>query len=289
MLGVIEGTVALRILEAVAQAEASGVMGIANELQARALSFENALQDLASVLLRLAIIQVAPDSLEKDVPERDRIVALASRIDAETVQLYYQIATQGREDLHLAPDEHSGFVMTLLRMLAFRPERAATESVNLVPARAAPTMAPPAATTSATPATASVASGPFDGDWPKLCSQLEVSGAAKELARNAELIRFEDGCFDLVVPKGLPHLTDSAYREKVRAALQQRLGQPIRVRVSAGDVRGTSLAAMEANDRDVKRAEAARSVQGDRFVNDLVNLLDGRVVEQSVRSSRSNE
>jgi DNA polymerase-3 subunit gamma/tau len=103
------------------------------------------------------------------------------------------------------------------------------------------------------------------------------------------LIRFEDGCFDLVVPKGLPHLTDSAYREKVRAALQQRLGQPIRVRVSAGDVRGTSLAAMEANDRDVKRAEAARSVQGDRFVNDLVNLLDGRVVEQSVRSSRSNE
>jgi hypothetical protein len=39
----------------------------------------------------------------------------------------------------------------------------------------------------------------------------------------------------------------------------------------------------------VKNAEAVRSVQGDRFVNDLVNLLDGRVVEQSVRSARNSE
>ena len=36
-------------------------------------------------------------------------------LDPETVQLCYQIALQGREDLPLAPDEHGGFVMTILQ------------------------------------------------------------------------------------------------------------------------------------------------------------------------------
>src|SRR5688500_4053332 len=53
MLGVVEGTVALRLLEAIAQTDAPGVLGVANDLQARALSFDNALQDVASVLLRI--------------------------------------------------------------------------------------------------------------------------------------------------------------------------------------------------------------------------------------------
>jgi DNA polymerase-3 subunit gamma/tau len=37
------------------------------------------------------------------------------------VQLFYQIATIGRGELGLAPDEYAGFTMTLLRMLAFEP------------------------------------------------------------------------------------------------------------------------------------------------------------------------
>jgi len=40
------------------------------------------------------------------------------------VQLYYQIAVHGRKDLALAPDEHAGFSMALLRMLAFHPANA---------------------------------------------------------------------------------------------------------------------------------------------------------------------
>ena len=279
MLGVVEGTVALRLLEAIAQADAPGVLGVANDLQARALSFDNALQDVASLLLRIAIAQTVPDALEPDVPERDRIVALAARIDPESVQLYYQIATQGREDIHLAPDEHAGFTMTLLRMLAFRPE---DDAAAPEPARKSQPAAMPTAK-------APVAGAAFDGDWPTLARQLEVSGVAKELARNAELARYEDGCFDLIVPKAMPHLADAAYRDKLRTALQQRIGPAVRVRVSIGETRGASVASLEANERDAKRAEAVRSVHGDRFVNDLVTLLDGRVVEQSVQSAGKSE
>src|SRR5439155_973946 len=83
---------------------------------ARSLSFDAALADLAGLLLRIAMAQTVPDALGEDLPERAAIVELAGRIDAESVQLYYEIALQGREDLPLAPDEHAGFVMTLLRM-----------------------------------------------------------------------------------------------------------------------------------------------------------------------------
>jgi hypothetical protein len=141
-------------------------------------------------------------------------------------------------------------------MLAFRPDSGVGESAP-APATRTVASAPTAATTSKP--SAPVSGGAFDGDWAKLCRQLDVSGAAKELARNAELIRFEDGCFELVVPKAMPHLTESTYREKLRSALQQRLGQAVRVR--AVDWRSTRIIPRRAR-RQRTRCETRR---GDTF------------------------
>jgi len=65
-----------------------------------------------------------------DTQRLDRLEAVCKALDEETVQLCYEIAVQGRKDLVLAPDEHAGFVMTLLRMLAFRPERPGAVSLQ---------------------------------------------------------------------------------------------------------------------------------------------------------------
>jgi hypothetical protein len=61
------------------------------------------------------------------------------------------------------------------------------------------------------------------------------------------------------------------------------------VRVTAGEVGGGSVAAREANDREARRSAAARSMKGDQFVQDLVNLFDARVVEPSVKPAGKNE
>src|SRR6185436_2227188 len=122
MLGSIDQGFLVRLLAAVADGEAQGALAIADDMQARSLSFDAALAELARLLLRVALAQAVPEALEEDLPLRSEIVSLAASMDAESVQLYYQIALQGRADLPLAPDEHAGFVMTLLRMLAFRPE-----------------------------------------------------------------------------------------------------------------------------------------------------------------------
>ena len=121
MLGTIDQSYLVRLVECVAAGDAAGAAGIAGDMQARSLSFDGALSDLAGLLLRVALVQSAPEAVD-DAAERARIAELAARLDPESVQLYYQIAVQGREDLPLAPDEHAGFLMTVLRMLAFRPE-----------------------------------------------------------------------------------------------------------------------------------------------------------------------
>jgi DNA polymerase-3 subunit gamma/tau len=277
MLGAIDQGFLLRLLESIAGGDAAAAVGVAAEMQTRSLSFDTALADLASLLLKLALAQSAPDALEADLPERARVLELAGRLDAETVQLCYQIALQGREDLPLAPDEHGGFVMTILRMLAFRPE---SEGREPAPARKAPAIAAAPKSSAAAPK-ASAATG--DSAWPQLVQSLTVTGAARELARNAELKRRDGSLFELVVPKSKAYLAERSYQEKLKAALDQHLGTPVTVKVTVGDTSGATAAAIEAGERDASRAAAAQAVQKDGFVNDLVNLLDGKVVDSSIR------
>jgi len=97
------------------------LMAVADEMATRSLSYNGALQDLGTLLHRIALAQTVPSAVPADLPEYNDIVRLASLFDAEEVQLYYQIAVHGRNELGLAPDEYAGFSMTLLRMLAFRP------------------------------------------------------------------------------------------------------------------------------------------------------------------------
>jgi DNA polymerase-3 subunit gamma/tau len=270
MLGAIDQGFLLLLLESIAAGDAAAAVAVAADMQSRSLSFDTALADLASLLLKLALAQSAPDALEADLPERPRVLELAGRLDPETVQLCYQIALQGREDLPLAPDEHGGFVMTVLRMLSFRPETARRDSAPA--SKKAPAAAPK-------PAAAKDESG-----WPQLVQALTVTGAARELARNAELKRREGSLFELVVPKAKAYLAERSYQEKLKAALEQHLGAPATVKVSVGATGSATAAAIEAGERDASRAAAAQVVQKDGFVNDLVNLLDGKVVDSSIRS-----
>jgi DNA polymerase-3 subunit gamma/tau len=264
MLGTIDQGYLVTLAECIAGEDAAAAVAIADDMQARSLSFDTALADLASLLLRIALAQSVPDALA-DAPERARLEALASRLDAESVQLYYQIALQGREDLPLAPDEHAGFLMTVLRMLAFRPEMPGTRERIEVAAKKPPAPA---------------------GDWPQLVQALQVTGAARELARNAELQRRENGLFELVVPKAKSYLAERNYVEKLKAALDQHLGSSVRISVAVGEIAGATAAVREAGEREARRAEAVKAVQDDGFVKDLVNLFDGKVVDSTIRENK---
>ncbi|WP_277187939.1 DNA polymerase III subunit gamma/tau [Caballeronia sp. BR00000012568055] len=121
MLGALDQSYLIRLIDALAASDGALVLSIADEMALRSLSFSTALQDLASLLHRIAWGQFAPASVLDEWPEAEDIRRFAEMLSAEQVQLLYQIATVGRGELGLAPDEYAGFTMTLLRMLAFEP------------------------------------------------------------------------------------------------------------------------------------------------------------------------
>ncbi|MFM0625449.1 DNA polymerase III subunit gamma/tau [Paraburkholderia xenovorans] len=121
MLGALDQSYLIRLLDALADGDGAAVLSVADEMALRSLSFSTALQDLASLLHRIAWAQFAPSSVLDEWPEAADLRRFADALSAEQVQLFYQIATIGRSELGLAPDEYAGFTMTLLRMLAFEP------------------------------------------------------------------------------------------------------------------------------------------------------------------------
>lgn len=129
MLGALDQSYLVRLLDALAQQDGADLLAVADEMASRSLSYNGALQDLGTLLHRIALAQTVPAALPQDLPEYADIVRLATAFDAEEVQLCYQIAVHGRNELGLAPDEYAGFTMTLLRMLAFRPGIGGAEGV----------------------------------------------------------------------------------------------------------------------------------------------------------------
>ena len=121
MLGAIDQSYLYNMLEALLARDGAALLKLADEMQGRSMDFGAALQELATLLHRIAMAQTVPQAIADDEPERDRLLALAQQFSAEDMQLFYQIAIHGRNEIDLAPDEYAGFTMTLLRMLAFMP------------------------------------------------------------------------------------------------------------------------------------------------------------------------
>ncbi|HEY4803713.1 MAG TPA: DNA polymerase III subunit gamma/tau, partial [Paraburkholderia sp.] len=152
MLGALDQSYLIRLIDALVAGDGAGVLAIADEMALRSLSFSTALQDLASLFHRIGWAQFAPASVLDEWPEADDIRRFAQALSPEQVQLFYQIATLGRSELGLAPDEYAGFTMTLLRMLAFEP------SVSAGNVGSAPASKPAAASAGARAAAPAVAS-----------------------------------------------------------------------------------------------------------------------------------
>jgi len=294
MLGAIDQDYLFKLLDGLALQDIKAMLAVAGEMEARSLSFDSALQDLASLLHQIALAQSAPEALGPDLPERERILGLAQAFDAEELQLHYQIALYGRRDLPLAPDEYAGFSMSLMRMLAFRPSAASADTGSAPVKSAAPApiarpsggaapaaKAKPAGHSSAA-AAAATAPG-FDGDWPSLANQLKVSGVSKQLAQQSELRGFDGESMELGLAFSAKHLADRTYQDKLRAALQEHFGKPVALKIVIGEIKGNTAAVQAQSEREARQGKALEAIQGDAFVRDLMDTFDATIVSDSVK------
>ncbi|EPC02435.1 hypothetical protein L861_08665 [Litchfieldella anticariensis FP35 = DSM 16096] len=138
MLGTLDHRHLLALVEALADVDAARVLAEIVNLAEQGPDFAGVLDDLVGVLHRLAVAQMVPDALDNGHGDRDTLLALAARFTAEDIQLYYQIGLQGRGDMEHAPDARTALEMTLLRMLAFRPQGVPKPAQTPLPLKATP-------------------------------------------------------------------------------------------------------------------------------------------------------
>ena len=312
MLGTLDDAYLIRILDSLIAKDGVTLLAIANEMGERSMSFSLALADLSSLIQKIAAAQIVPESVLEDWPEAAEIRRLASALTKEEAQLFYQISITSRPDLSLAPDEQTGFAMTLLRMLAFRPGNeapgragnsappvasaprpSAPANQTAAPARPAPAAAPaarPAASSSSAPPVAAPVASPVATssdrpDWHALMRQLPVKGLVQQLAFQTELQDWEDSPAgvraSVVTP--MPQLASEASVGRLADALTAHFGKPVKVVMEKGEVEGKTVAKVDAQIHQEKRQNAEQMIAQDPFIQQLEKEFGAKVVGGSVK------
>jgi DNA polymerase-3 subunit gamma/tau len=304
-------------LDALRTGDGGALIAIADEMAARSSSFSLALQDLASLLQKIAVGQTVPSAVLDDWPEATEVRRLASQFNKEDIQLYYQIAITSRPDLSLAPDEQTGFTMALLRMLAFKPgdgsgsakssqsnqtPRAGGTSISsAAKAAAAPkvvatsvTQAPsaqvaPAAPVASVPQSTAPKSSPVtynseDPDWQSWMKALPVRGLLQQLAFQTELQSWNEqgDSVKATVIVGMPQLASKENVLRLQEALSSHLGKSVTILIEAGKA-NHSIAAVEAKIKQEKQEGAEESIANDDFVKTIQAEFGATVVPGSIR------
>lgn len=321
MLGTVGDDHLLAVFDALRAGDVPALLAVADGMAARSLSFDAALQALATLVHRIALLQYAPQAVA-DEAERARLAPYGECFDPEYLQLAYQIAIHGREELALAPDEYAGFTMTLLRLHAFRPEqppalgspdarnggggversagsRPASRSAAESPAPAEPAPPSHARTSQApqplpqsvqvpapAPANAGELAAAFAaGDWHALQRSLGLGGMVRELAQHCEWIGCDGERVNLRLSPGHRHLLDlnPGLPARLGEALAAALGRSIRMDIRPGEIASVTPAQREAAEKRARHVEAVAALESDPFVCELIDRFDATLVEASVR------
>ena len=299
MLGVIDHRHLYELLDALLAKDGKRLLSIAADMEAQCLSFDTALQDLATIVHRISLAQTVPDAITEEIAEYLSIRELAKAFSPEDIQLLYQIALHGRGDLHLAPDEYTGFTMTLIRMLTFMPDelpltgssaeqQSAPSSIQRDNALTVVENAPdkPKAALQKTDANQTVSAGstaPSPHSWTELVKQLKLIGMAKMLAHHSEARHMTDSEIELLIPEAHKHLLDKKYQNAIQTAVDTYFGKPVKLSFSIGSLTGMTPVTLQQLENAKKQANAIASIEKDPIVQDLVDSFDAKIIESSIK------
>ena len=132
MLGVPDRLQSFLILQALAEKSAPNVIKVISQLSEGSPDFKGLLDNLLSLLHRLAIAQVLPESVENNLGDREQILNLSESFLKEDLQLYYQMGCKARVEIETSPDPKTSFEMLMLRMITFSPASESLQSLNAI-------------------------------------------------------------------------------------------------------------------------------------------------------------
>jgi DNA polymerase-3 subunit gamma/tau len=274
MLGTIDRGHVIRMIDALARQDGTAMLAEVREFDRDVPDYDRALTEVAALLQRLAIAQIVPDSAIDDEDfDTQELARLAKAMPPQDVQLYYQIALGGRRDLAMAPEPRLGFEMTLLRMLAFRPETSEVGSepqVRGAPvAASATTPAAPAAQEGAPVAAAAAAGGIDAARWPAILDAANLSGMVRQFALNCVPAAFDGVLLSLRLDAAATDRRTRQIEEKLAQGLSKYFGREIRLSFETLQPGLVTAARQRALDEQDRTSQALAFFEQDPVVRGL--------------------
>lgn len=277
MLGSIDQAAIARLLGALSAGDAQALLAVVADISEHGVDHDAVLSELLVSLHQISLVQIDEDLLNNVSEDKETILANASNMTPEDVQLYYQIGMIGRRDLPFAPDARTGLEMVLLRMLAFRPAIDADAKWGL--------QTPAKASASDTVVGSGSSSGPkvSPSDWGSVVERLKVDGLVREMAHNSTVESLVEGDMVLVLDESCAQLYNKERETALRGALEEFYGTGMQLNIRISRPNGETPAQKRSRMEDARQKAAADAIYNDPNVKALEERFDARVNPASIR------
>jgi DNA polymerase III subunit gamma/tau len=306
MLGSIDSTELSGLLNALIDGDAEALLKSIDTMSEHTPDYDAILVELLSYLQSIAVSQVLPDG--SDVVE-EKYRAMATRVSKEDVQLYYQIGMNGRRDLMMAPDPRSGFEMTMIRMLAFRPVNGEANQKNLAgrnlsvansqssggvssQAQNVNTQsvvdeeASVVATTNdtSTQTDNSVSTGTLKSeDWQKIIDEMALAGMVKEFAGHCSLKEHTENLVHLILTPSQEHLLKTTQKDKLQEAIKTRFGAQVKLKINVEKTEEETPAQQRVRLEKESQLAAEQAILNDPNIQAMEKMFDATIDKESIR------
>jgi DNA polymerase-3 subunit gamma/tau len=290
----------VQLVERLAAGDAAELLRQAQALEEFAPDHAQVLDELASLLTRIALKQVVKDFDGDDLYAPELLERLARAIPPEDIQLYYQTAIIGRRDLALAPDPRTGFEMVLLRMIAFRPQAGGGEARAPGPPSGSKSAASPPAKASVAPKPVSSTAAPVSAlalatdaappaarggtqDWAAIIAATELQGAARQLAAHCVLVGRQGAVVRLALDPRSKFMRTATVEEKLAQALSKYYGEPVRLEFTAVLPQAETPAQADQRISQEEVESARRAFESDPGVQGFRDRFGATMLPETIR------
>ncbi len=298
MLGTIDNLELNGLLEALVSGDAQSVLQCADHMAGHNPDYDSVLVELLSIFQRIAICQIVDSD---DVEQDETINTISQRISKEDIQLYYQIGIMGRKDLPIAPDPRTGFEMTLIRMLAFRPagveksvagetkfkSRSSNTLSNSEVAKTIEVEKTLAVDMERSIETNTTSQLEVESEratyWQSIIDEMSLSGLVKELAGHCALKEHSKEKVHLVLSQNKEHLLDQTQKDRLANALQMRFGKDMQLNISVEEPDAETPAQKTVREQREKQQVAESSLRSDDNVQAMEEMFGATLDEKSIR------
>ncbi|SCX78864.1 DNA polymerase-3 subunit gamma/tau [Legionella israelensis DSM 19235] len=297
LLGYTQQDYALQILQALAEQNAKQLLDLSRQIAMEGSHFNHVLEEIIQYLHQIAIYQTLPE-LQTETVFTGEITQLASLFSAEDIQLFYQIAIKGSEEVHLAPTLAIGFDMTILRMLTFRPaptakqpplawemknnmennmlkpsasldkeEKLNNDSINTEEKVSLPEPALKAGE---------------EEHWTVILPKLKLRGLTLNAAENMELLHKESGRIHFRVTKGHLSLFTPAVIQRIETSLTDYYRQTIKIKLCSEGLVNDSPAQQKQRHKEENLKLAEQALNDDPIFQQIQEDFSAKIIKNSI-------